>query len=100
MKLLIEFDIDSDIIYVPDFVIENLDQLRRSFLSWIYNKHNTKYMFKKKNERGEVYYYVKYRGDAFVFWLNKTLLKSNEDKAKIIAEHIKECQEDLHKIVF
>lgn len=36
MKILLKFDFDSRILYIPDGYIKNVDQLQQEFFEWIY----------------------------------------------------------------
>ena len=86
MQMLIEFDIDGDIIDVPQRVIEDRELLHRRFLKWLYDKSiKHKYWVKVRSETG-TFYAVQYRSDAFVEWLNKKVLKDCNEKATIVAE--------------
>ena len=85
MRIFVEFDVDADIIDVPQSVIDNADHLRSHFLKWLYDKnvrHKYWYTF-KDGSKG-----VMYRSDAFVEWLNKKVLKDHEEKAVLVAEEV------------
>lgn len=101
MRLILEFDIDADIIDVPQFVIENRDVLQKRFTKWLYNKqikHSYWVTFRDKN--GNEFRGVKYRSDAFVEWLNKKVLTGENEKAKIVAEHVSECPDSIPRLNF
>lgn len=89
MQLLIEFDVFADLIDVPDFVIEQKDTLRNSFLNWMYNpKVKHKYWVTCKDKDGVKYRTLRYRSDAFIEWLNKKVLKGNLQRAVLIEENV------------
>ena len=98
MRMLVQFDIDADIIDVPQSVIDNKDHLRSRFLKWLYDKsvkHNYWYTF-KDGSKG-----VMYRSDAFVEWLNKKILKDSAHKAIIIEQHVAiESKRDMPAVFF
>lgn len=101
MKMIVEFDIDADIIDVPQSVIDNREILRRQFLKWIYNKSiKHKYWVAMKDSTGKSIVGVRYRSDAFVEWLNKKVLIKNGDKAKILQTAVWEYPDDLPSIYF
>ena len=98
MRMFVEFDVDADIIDVPQSVIDNADHLRSHFLKWLYDKnvrHKYWYTF-KDGSKG-----VMYRSDAFVEWLNKKVLKDSEQEAVIIEQHVPiESKRDLPAVFF
>ena len=98
MRMFIEFDIDADIIDVPQSVIDNKDHLRSCFLKWLYDKsvkHKYWHTF-KDGSKG-----VLYRSDAFVEWLNKKFLKDSAQKAIIIEQHVAiEGKRDMPAVFF
>ena len=101
MKLVLVFDCDADLIDVPMFVIENKDLLQKKFTKWIYNKSiKHKYWVTVRDSKGKTFLGVKYRSDAFVEWLNKKVLPSDNSKASIIEEHISEYPENLPVLLF
>lgn len=69
---------DTDILEVPEFIIENIDLYRKKFEKWLYDKSN-KMTYDSKDR------VFRFRGDAFVYWLNTYVLKDNDTKAKLIA---------------
>lgn len=101
MKLILEFDVDADIIEVPQYIVDNRDVIRRRFLKWIYNKHvNQKYQVIITDTTGKKITGVRYRGDAFVEWLNKKELRNSNEKAVLIEQYICEYPTTLPTIAF
>lgn len=89
MQLLIAFDCDGDIIEVPQVVIDEREVLARRFWKWISNKSiKHQYWATFQDESGKQWTGLKYRGDAFVAWLNKKYLKSSNDKAYVLHDHV------------
>ena len=80
MKMMLEFDINADIIDVPQFVIDDRELYRIRFLKWLYDKsiHHKYWVTFSNGTKG-----VCFRSDAFVEWLNKKVLKNSVEKAKI-----------------
>ena len=85
MKMMIEFDINADIIEVPESVVKDRELLRRRFLKWLYDK-NVRHKYWVTSSGGEKG--VCYRSDAFVEWLSKKVLKGDLVKAEIVAEEV------------
>ena len=85
MQMMLEFDINADIIDVPQFIIENRELYRSRFLKWLYDKNiHHKYWVKfPDGDKG-----LCYRADAFVEWLNKKILKGSTDRAEIVLEEV------------
>ena len=85
MQMMLEFDINADIIDVPQFIIENREQYGRRFLKWLYDKRNRhQYWVTFSNGvKG-----VCFRSNAFVEWLNKKILKESGEKAEILLEEV------------
>lgn len=99
--MVVKFDVDADIIDVPQFVIDNREVLRRRFLKWLSSKNtNHKYWRKWTSSSGLEIWGLQYRSDAFVEWLNKKVLCNAKDKAVILQEKIWEYPEDLPFIFF
>lgn len=101
MKLVLEFDCDADIIEVPQSVIDNRDLLKKRFLKWIFNKRvKHKYWVTTQDHAGKTFKGVRYRGDAFVEWLNKKVLSEESEKASIVEAYALEYSDSLPKIQF
>ena len=85
MKMMVEFDINADIIEVPECVVKDREILRGRFLKWLYNKSvKHKYWVNfLDGSRG-----VCYRSDAFVEWLNKKRLKDYPEKAMVLEQEV------------
>lgn len=98
MKLVLQFDIDADIIDVPQIVIDKKDMLYDQFFSWLYNKHNNHRYWVGIKEKGQ--YGVRYRSDAFIEWLNKKVLKESKQKAEIFSEYVYDYPDDLPVLYF
>lgn len=101
MKMLIEFDIDADIIDVPESVIEHRDRYRNQFYKWLSDpKVKHKYWQKVPNQDGTHYMGLRFRSDAFVEWLNRKLRKTGEC-ATILQTHVPiEAYHDMLPSVF
>ena len=97
MRLLVEFDVDADIIDVPQSVIDNREILRRRFLKWLYDRGTKhKYWTKAGDTMGVVF-----RSDAFVEWLNKKELKYSDEKAVVLQQYVSaENEEKLPSVFF
>ena len=101
MRLVLAFDCDADIVDVPQFVIDNKEFYRKHFIKWLYNK-NTKhrYWVKVQDNKGNSYYGLQYRGDAFVQWLNRKILAQEGGMASVLEEHICDYPNTLPTLFF
>lgn len=93
MRLIIEFDVDADVIDVPQHVLDNRELLRNQFLKWLYSP-NSKHKYRKKltDGSGKKIYCMQYRSDAFVEWLNRKILADCGEKAVVIQQYISRDQ--------
>ena len=97
MQLLVEFDLDADIIDVPQFVVENRNCYRKQFYKWLSDpKSKHSYWVKIQSRDGTYYMGLRYRSDAFVEWLNRNIRKTGEH-ATISKTHVP--IEDYHDIL-
>lgn len=101
MKMAIQFDLDADIVEVPEFVVVNRELMKRHFWKWLNNKSTKhKYWAMSTDCRGKKSIWLRYRGDAFVEWLNKKVLDKNDQKAYIVEEYVSEYPDDMPFIFF
>ena len=102
MKMLVEFDVDADIIDVPQYVIDNRQHYRNQFLEWLYDpsvKH--KYRRTWTCADGSKFVGMSYRSDAFVEWLNRKLRKAGDMSTVVqTGVSIEEYQNVLPSIFF
>ena len=85
MKLLVAFDLDADIIDVPQIVIEQKDHYASRFYKWLSNKgvRHSYWVTFEDGTKG-----LCFRADALVEWLNKKVLLDFEEKAVILHQHV------------
>lgn len=101
MKMVIQFDLDADIIEVPEFVVENRELMKRRFWKWLSNKSiKHKYWVTAIDGSGKEFTGLRYRGDAFVEWLNKKVLVQDDLKAYIVEKHVRDYPKDMPSIFF
>ena len=101
MKLIVQFDIDADIINVPEFIIEQKEKFKDLFLDWIYNENvNHNYWVEFTDSNGNMQRGLQYRSDAFVKWLNDNIIENMSDKASIVAECVSEWSDDAPVLQF
>lgn len=101
MKLLIEFDVYSDIVDVPEFVINDINKYRNRFLDWMYNpKVKHKYWRKDVDAFGHKFKGVCYGSEAFIEWLNTKVLKNSEEKAALVEAETDYDGDSYPKIFF
>jgi hypothetical protein len=84
MLLLVEFDINADIIDVPQTVIDSRELLRRQFIKWLYSPGVKKKHTKTINGNSGLCF----RSEAFVEFLNKKVLQNSVQKAVIIQQEV------------
>lgn len=90
MQMIVEFDIGADLIEVPEWVVRDLEKLRRQFLKWL-----TGFEGSRRYRKGGCWCY---RSDAFVYWLNKRVLKG--EQARVVQEQLGAWDESLPSIFF
>ena len=101
MKMVIQFDLDADIVEVPDFIVENRELMKRRFWKWLSNKSiKHKYWVTSIDSAGKKFLGLRYRGDAFVEWLNKKVLVQEDQKAYIVEKHVRDYPKDMPSIFF
>ncbi len=100
MKMMVAFDIDADIIDVPDEIAEKRNSYRNKLLDWLYNK-KVKHSYRKifYDSHGNKSEVMCYRSDAFVEWLNKKPLRDSAYKATIVETHV-EIDENFQPQIF
>ena len=100
MLLIIQFDVDADLIDVPQIVIDTRETLRAQFIKWIYNKQNKKYRRAFTDASGKKFYGVQFRGDAFVDWLNRKVLCNSKECATMVKQKIFDYPDDIPILLF
>ena len=97
MLLFVEFDINADLIDVPQSVIDDRDNLSRRFLKWLYSPEvKPRYLVTFNGHR-----VVCYRSEAFVEYLNSNALTDSKQKAKIVQQEIpRENKQNLPSVFF
>ncbi len=98
MKLLIEFDVDGDIIDVPQYIIDKKDLYRSRFYKWLSNEsiRHSYWVTFPNGMKG-----LCFRSDALVEWINKKVLKNSDEKAVVLQQHVAvDDHADLPSIFF
>lgn len=89
MELIVEFDLNADLVSVPERVVENIDVIRQRFLRWVYSPEGKKKLTKKmEGSDGQSFACVCYNSEEFIDWLNKKVLKAGEDRAALVEKNI------------
>lgn len=91
MQMIVEFDISADLIEVPEWVVRDRERLRQRFLKWLMG-----YEGSRRYRKGGCYCY---RSDAFVYWLNKKVLRDGE-RAQVLEVGLGDWDRDLPAIFF
>ncbi len=101
MKLLVKFDIDGDILDVPQEVIDHRDSYRSRFSKWIHDpKVNHGYWREFQDKNGQKITGLCFRGDAFVRWLNRKLPKSGQQAVLLESRVDPDRYQELPSIFF
>ena len=90
MQMIVEFDIGADLIEVPEWVVRDRERLRQRFFKWL-----TGFEGSRRYRKGGCWCY---RSDAFVYWLNKRVLKG--EQARVVQEQLGAWDESLPSIFF
>lgn len=89
MELIVEFDLNADLVSVPESVVENIDVIRQRFLRWAYSPEGKKKLTKKmKGSDGQRFACICYNSEEFIDWLNKKVLQAGEDRAALVEKNI------------
>ncbi len=89
MELIVEFDLNADLVSVPESVVENIDVIRQRFLRWVYSPEGQKKLTKRMvGSDGQSFVCVCYNSEEFIDWLNKKVLQAGEDRATLVEKNI------------
>lgn len=89
MELIVEFDLNADLVSVPERVLENIDVIRHRFRRWVYSSEGQKKLTKKvERPDGQSFACVCYNSEEFIDWLNKKVLQAGEDQAALVEKNI------------
>lgn len=89
MELIVEFDLNADLVSVPERVVKNIDVIRQRFLRWVYSPEGKKKLTKKlKGSDGQRFACICYNSEEFIDWLNKKALKAGEGRAALVEKNI------------
>ena len=91
VNMIVEFDISADRIQVPEWVVRDRELLRRRFFKWLCGEEGS-----RRYRKGGCWCY---RSDAFVYWLNKKVLKNGE-QAAVLETMLHTWDESLPSIFF
>ena len=89
MYLIVEFDLNADLVRVPERVLENIDAVRHRFLRWVYSPEGKKKLMKKMTgSDGQSFACICYNSEEFIDWLNKKVLQAGEERAVLVGKNI------------
>ena len=89
MELIVEFDLNADLLSVPESVVENIEVIRQRFLRWVYSPEGQKKLTKRMvGSDGQSFACVCYNSEEFIDWLNKKVLQAGEDRATLVEKNI------------
>lgn len=88
MLINIIFDYYVDIVSVPDYIGIDLLKYQNKCDQWLFDKTN-EHEFWEKDDSGKKLG-VGICSEAFIYWINKFILKDSEEKAYIVKRNINE----------
>ena len=88
MLINIIFDYYADIVSVPDYIGIDLLKYQNKCDKWLFDKTN-EHEFWEKDVSGKKLG-VGICSEAFIYWINKFILKDSEEKSYIVKRNIKE----------
>ena len=86
MLINIIFDYYADIVSVPDYIGIDLLNFQNKCDKWLFDKTN-EHEFWEKDASGKKLG-VGICSEAFIYWINKFILKDSEEKAYIVKRNI------------
>ncbi len=99
MLLVIRFDMDADIVDVPQVVIQNMDEYYQEFYAWLENPENRHSYWHDNSANGGSKDALWFRSDAFLEWLNMQKV-CRESKATLVASGVWDWDGSLPLISF
>ena len=86
-----------DIIYIPNSINQNVDNLEKLFIKWLFDKSNNhKYWVIVDNKK----LYCEYGTEAFVEWINETYFSNSNEKAFIKQVNATVWDKNNYKVIF
>jgi uncharacterized protein YgfB (UPF0149 family) len=82
---------------VPKDIKENLEEYRKNFLSWLYDKENNhNYWIYENGEK----FVCCYRSEALIEWLNSFVFANSLDKVTLLASNVNILENNRTSIYF
>lgn len=78
MKILLKFDLDSHMIYVPDGYIQDIEETQNDFANWLYTQKENWI----KSPGGQLA--LRYNRNDFLRYVNEVILANSEEKAYFV----------------
>lgn len=85
MRVIVQFCMDADVIDCPEFVVNNLKVYASQFEEWFRDKKNNHAYWEYQDGEQRL---RSYRSEAFVEWLNKFILGTHEEKARVLMQGV------------
>lgn len=86
----------ADIVYIPDTII-NIEEIQNDFFKWLFDKNNDHPYWIVVNGEKKA---CKYGTQAFIEWINNTILLEKVEKSHIIKENSKVWNLDNMSLIF
>lgn len=91
-KILLIWTYDSDLLECPDYISDDLQRYVKEFDEWIYNKDNDHNFWTKDCEDNDA---LCFGSEAFVDWLNSSVIPCNEKKVNFLKRNIQPSDDEL-----
>ena len=96
-KIALKFTYYTDLIMVPDSVLQSIHEIRLEFDKWLYDKSNDHgYWVYIDGKRKAVSFDTK----AFVHYLNNVYLPKGKEKVIVLQEKAKSISSDIPMLFF
>ncbi len=80
---------ELDVIDIPQFVLQDINNIQQMFFDWLFNKNNNHDYWVRI---GDVKKYCSYRSEAFIEWLNSYYLVESKEKALCVSQYEKNIE--------
>ena len=97
MKVVLKFEYDADVIDVPDFIGNDINDYQEKFDEWLYDESNDHPFWLYSKGKKDC---VSFRADAFIYWLNGCILVDSREKARIYDSFAKKYDKKHPTIYF
>lgn len=86
----------ADIVYIPEAILD-IEELQNDFFRWLFDKKNEHQYWVIVNGEKKM---CQYGTQAFIEWINNTVLSESIDKSCIIKENSKSWNSENVSLIF